>query len=65
MPTMNNMGQNKKEKIMNEKIYKTMKSVGGWNIAFGVVLIVLGVTVGVVQIIQGGRLLSEKKEIIF
>ncbi len=50
---------------MNEKIYKTMKSVGGWNIVFGVVLIVLGVTVGVMQIIQGGRLLTGKKEITF
>lgn len=50
---------------MNEKIYKTMKRVGAWNIAFGVILIVIGIAVGVFQIIQGGTLLSEKKEITF
>ena len=50
---------------MNEKIYKTMKRVGAWNIAFGVILIVLGTAIGVFQIIHGGKLLSEKKEIMF
>ncbi len=50
---------------MNEKIYKTMKKVGAWNIAFGIALIVIGTTIGVFQIIHGGKLLSEKKEITF
>ncbi len=50
---------------MNEKVYKTMKNVGGWNIALGVVLIVIGVTVGILQIIHGGRLLHDKKDITF
>lgn len=50
---------------MNEKVYKTMRNVGAWNIAFGVVLIVIGVTVGILQIIHGGKLLSSKKDITF
>jgi len=50
---------------MSEKVYKTMKNVGGWNIALGVVLIVVGVTVGILQIIHGGRLLNDKKDITF
>lgn len=50
---------------MNEKVYKTMENVGGWNIALGIVLIVVGVTMGVLQIIHGGRLLNGKKDITF
>lgn len=50
---------------MGEKVYKTMKSVGGWNIVFGVMLIVFGVAVGTLQIIHGGKLLKDKKEITF
>ncbi|MBQ9983110.1 MAG: hypothetical protein IJP29_00820 [Lachnospiraceae bacterium] len=50
---------------MNEKVYKTMGSIGGWNIAFGIILIVVGVTMGVMQIIHGGRLLHDKKDITF
>ncbi len=50
---------------MNEKVYKTMRNVGGWSIALGVVVIVVGVMAGVMQIVQGGRLLSSKKDITF
>lgn len=50
---------------MNEKVYSTMKVVGAWNIAFGIVLILIGTAVGVMQIIHGGRLLKDKKEIMF
>ncbi|MGN0153445.1 MAG: hypothetical protein ACI4A3_03275 [Lachnospiraceae bacterium] len=50
---------------MSEKVYKTMKKVGAWNIVFGILLIVMGLTVGIIQIIHGGRLLSDKKEIMF
>jgi len=50
---------------MNEKVYKTMRSVGGWSIALGVIVIAVGVIAGVMQIIQGGRLLSSKKDITF
>ncbi|MDO5155255.1 MAG: hypothetical protein Q4D51_04755 [Eubacteriales bacterium] len=50
---------------MGEKLYKTMKSVGAWNIALGILVIVFGVAVGVFQLINGGRLLKEKKDITF
>ncbi len=50
---------------MSEKVYKTMGKVGAWNIAFGVIMIVVGLTVGVMQIIHGGKLLSDKKDIMF
>lgn len=50
---------------MNEKLYKTMKTVGGWNIVFGIILIVVGVAMGVMQIIHGGKLLGAKKDITF
>jgi hypothetical protein len=51
--------------FMNEKVYKTMKSVGAWNIVFGILLIVGGVTIGIIQLVHGGRLLKDKKEITF
>ena len=38
---------------MSEKVYKTMKNVGAWNIAFGVLLIVGGITIGIIQLIHG------------
>lgn len=50
---------------MNEKVYKTMKKVGAWNIVFGILLIAVGVTVGVMQLVNGGKLLKNKKDIMF
>ena len=50
---------------MNERVFKTMTKTGAWNIVFGVVLIVIGLTVGVMQIINGGKLLSDRKELTF
>ena len=43
---------------MDEKIYKSMGRIGGANIAMGIVCIVVGVTVGVLSIVCGGRLLT-------
>lgn len=48
-----------------EKIYKSMKHVGTGNIALGVVMIVVGVTVGIVTIISGAKLLKDKADITF
>lgn len=50
---------------MDEKIYKSMGRIGGANITMGVVCIVVGLTVGVLSIICGGRLLSDKKHLLF
>lgn len=50
---------------MGERAYKTMSKAGAWNIVFGVILIVMGLSIGVMQIINGGKLLSDKKELTF
>lgn len=49
---------------MSEKAYNTMKHAGGWNIAIGVISIVVGVGCGILLIISGGKLLSNKKDIL-
>lgn len=50
---------------MDEKIYKSMERIGGANIAMGIVCIVVGVTVGVLSIVCGGRLLNDKRHLLF
>ncbi len=51
--------------IMSEKIYKTMGKMGGWGITSGIILIVMGLTIGVLHIIYGGKLLMDRKDITF
>ncbi len=48
-----------------EKVYKTMKSVGAGNIAIGIIMIVAGLSAGIVAIIGGARLIKEKSDITF
>jgi hypothetical protein len=50
---------------MGEKIYKTMKHCGVWNVALGIVVITVGVSVGVGTIINGCILLKRKSELTF
>lgn len=50
---------------MEEKTYKTMKNIGGWNIALGVAALVMGLACGIMMIINGARLLSGKSKILF
>lgn len=50
---------------MREKSYKIMKSVGGGNIALGIIVLVTGIVTGVMIIVNGGRLLKEKSDILF
>ncbi len=50
---------------MEEKSFKTMKSVGGGNIALGIIVLVTGIVTGVLMIINGGRLLGEKSDHLF
>lgn len=49
---------------MSEKIYNTMKSVGGANIATGIIVLVTGITTGILMIVHGARLLKCKKHIL-
>ena len=46
---------------MDEKLYKKIKSIGAGNI----VLVVCGVTTGVLLIVNGARLLAHKSDTLF
>lgn len=48
-----------------EKLYNRMTSVGISSLVMGIVTIVIGIGVGIVMIVNGGRLLSGKKDITF
>ncbi len=48
-----------------ERVYRRMKSAGVYNITLGVILIVFGLTMGVLSIVSGGKLLNSRKEILF
>lgn len=48
-----------------EKIYKSMKNVGAGSIAVGVLVMVVGISVGIVSIINGAKLLKAKSDITF
>ena len=50
---------------MMEKIYKTMKSVGVWNLVLGIILIVIGALAGVFLIVNGTKLLKKKSDLLF
>lgn len=50
---------------MEEKAYKTMNSTGIISIVMGIVVIVFGIGAGIVSIVNGARLLKNKKGIIF
>lgn len=50
---------------MEEKIYKTMGSVGAANITIGICVLVCGIVSGILLIVNGGRLLKHKSKMIF
>ena len=50
---------------MSEKTNKTMSTVGGGNIALGIVVLVTGLAAGILIIVSGARLLKRKSEIMF
>jgi len=63
------MGQRHKDgggKSMNEqeKIYKTMRGTGVSNIVLGVIVLVTGITAGVLIIVNGARLLKRKSSVM-
>ena len=54
------------EKTMQEeKVYKTMNSVGVWNLVLGIVVVVVGTLAGTTMIINGARLLKRKLDVLF
>lgn len=50
---------------MEEKTYRVMGGIGATNIALGIVSIVVGIAMGVLLLISGAKLLSNKKNIMF
>lgn len=50
---------------MAEKVYKTMKSVGAFNLVTGILLIILGITAGIAIIVNGAKLLNDKSDLTF
>lgn len=50
---------------MNEKLYHTMNRIGAGSIALGIVVLVTGISAGVLMIIQGAKLLKSKSELTF
>lgn len=48
-----------------EKVYKVLKNAGGSNITVGVILIVVGVTLGIINIVSGASLLKNRRNILF
>ena len=48
-----------------EKAYRTMKNSGAGSIAVGIIVLVVGITVGVLSIVSGASLLKHKREITF
>ena len=46
-----------------EKVYRVLKNAGGANIAIGVLLIIIGITFGVLNIVSGASLLNNRKNI--
>ncbi len=50
---------------MGEKVFNSMGRIGGANIVMGIICIVVGLSVGVLSIICGGKLLKDKKNLLF
>lgn len=49
---------------MNHNIYKTMKSTGAGSLVLGILLIVVGLTFGILNIVNGARLLKGRTKIL-
>lgn len=48
----------------NEKIYRTLSSTGAGDIVIGILVIVVGLTAGIIAIVNGARLLVSRKNIM-
>ncbi|MBR1740677.1 MAG: hypothetical protein IJ733_02185 [Lachnospiraceae bacterium] len=48
-----------------ERVYKTMSSVGTFNIVMGILMIISGIAFGAAVIAKGARLLIHKSDLTF
>jgi len=49
----------------NEKVYKTMNSVGITSLVMGIILVIMAIGVGVTMIVSGAKLIKAKASIMF
>lgn len=49
----------------NERIYQVMTRSGAAGLAIGIVVLVTGLTAGILMIVNGARLLKQKGQITF
>lgn len=49
----------------SEKIYKRIAIVGSCNIVTGIIIVVTGLSIGILNIVHGAMLLKGKSKIIF
>lgn len=49
---------------MEEKVYKSLSSSGVMGIVVGVLTIATGVVLGVLMIVNGSKLLAERKDVL-
>lgn len=50
---------------MDEKVYKTMGTTGGGTLVVGICVLVMGITSGILLIINGAKLLKSRERLIF
>ena len=49
---------------MEEKVFKTVSSAGILNLVLGILILLSGITCGVLLLVSGGRLLGSKKSVM-
>ena len=64
MHTMKHMESDKEERFI-EKAYLAMKKSGTGSLVLGIIILVVGVTAGILSIVNGAVLLKNKKSITF
>ena len=52
------------DECMNEKLFKTVCSAGIMNLVMGILILVSGISTGVLLVVSGARLLGSKKDVI-
>ena len=50
---------------MEERVYHTMKKAGITNLVIGILIIIFGIASGVSIIVNGAKLLHNKKDLMF